>query len=922
MLALDAGTVVSAGRLIEGVWEEPPETASTALQGHVSQLRRVLGESAIVTRAPGYVLDATPEAVDAVRCEHALERARAQLADGKADAAAATLRDALELWRGEPLADLADAPFAREALPALRELRVALEEERLEAELARGHHAETIAPLRELVAHEPLRERPRAQLMLALYRAGRQAEALDVYEAGRRVLSEELGIEPGERIRALHESIVRQDETLGAPPPSPARPAPPPPSPSRRRWILPVAGAAALAAAIAIAIAAGGGASPQTPQVTNGLLRIGAGGARSASAPLDGTPSSVAAANGHAWVLDADGQTVTEVDGDGKRLHTFATGATPTDITASRAGLWMAQGRATGSQFPGAQTTEVAHVDQRTAALVHTTGLPRGRAQILPAQRDRIAASARAVWVLRNDGALIRIDPLSHLVVKVLRIGGVGVTATTDAAWVLTRDGALVRVSEQGSALGPPIDVGDTGGSSIAAGGGAIWVVDVAQGILAGYDDRDGTRSEPVDVGAGAGPVAYGGGTVWVAQPARQTVLRVDPDEQRVVGEVRVSGTPRDMAADGRDLWVSITSPSATASACAPMRRAAGTEPDALVAADVPLQTNGRSPIVPVLGAIQQTLARNRYRAGSHRLGLLVCDDSTAQSGTWDAAKCRANARAYAANRKVVAVIGPYNSPCAREQLPIAAAAPGGPLAMVSPTSTDPLLNRPGANTPVGAFARVVATDERQAKLAARFLRERGHRRVFVLDDGDQYTLNAGSYFAAAARGVGMTVVGRGTWHDPRQTAGLLRRVRRSRPDVVYVSGLLDNGAGRVIHSLRELVPSVTLAGNEGLLPVGRLYDRAGAAATGVLIATGSHPSPAPHPFADLATRATEAALTAIARSDGSRRSVARALRAEPQFDSIGDLRHAPVTILRAARPGGSRQNMSLEGAQVVATLR
>src|SRR5512133_2034934 len=105
MLALDAGTVVSAGRLIEGVWEEPPETAATALQGHVSQLRRVLGEGAIVTRAPGYLLDVAPEAVDAVRCERALERARGQLADGDAAAAAATLRDALALWRGEPLAD-------------------------------------------------------------------------------------------------------------------------------------------------------------------------------------------------------------------------------------------------------------------------------------------------------------------------------------------------------------------------------------------------------------------------------------------------------------------------------------------------------------------------------------------------------------------------------------------------------------------------------------------------------------------------------------------------------------------------------------------------------------------------------------------------------------------------------------------------
>jgi ABC-type branched-subunit amino acid transport system substrate-binding protein len=347
------------------------------------------------------------------------------------------------------------------------------------------------------------------------------------------------------------------------------------------------------------------------------------------------------------------------------------------------------------------------------------------------------------------------------------------------------------------------------------------------------------------------------------------------------------------------------------------MQRGPGAAPDAIVVADVPLRSNGRSPIAPIVSAIQQTLARHGYRAGSLPIGLLVCDDSTAQRGTYDFAKCRANARAYAANRHIVAEIGPYNSPCATQQLPIAASAPGGPLAMVSPTNTDPLLNRPGANQPVGAYTRVVATDDRQAQMAARFLRSRGHSRVFVLDDGDLYTLNAASYFAAAARHAGIKVVGRATWG--RATPD----VRRARPDVVWVSGLLDNGAGGIIRALRrQLGPRVTIAGNEALLPIGRLYDRAGAAATGVLIATGSQPSSAPHPFADLATKATEAALTAIARSDGTRRSVARALRAEPQFDANGDLRRAPVTILRAARPGGSRQNMSLEGAQVVATLR
>src|SRR5215207_6863805 len=244
MLALEAGRVVSAGRLIEGVWDEPPDTAATALQGHVSQLRRVLGEDTILTRTPGYLLAVEPEAVDAVRCERALERARAALAAEDPAAAGRMLENALALWRGEPLADLEDAPFARDALPGLQELRVALEEERFEAQLALGRHAEAIPALRELVAREPLRERLRAQLMLALYRGDRQAEALDVYEAGRRALSDELGIDPGERLRALHEAIVRHDTALGAP-----RRA----APARRRRLWPWLAGAGAAAAAAVA---------------------------------------------------------------------------------------------------------------------------------------------------------------------------------------------------------------------------------------------------------------------------------------------------------------------------------------------------------------------------------------------------------------------------------------------------------------------------------------------------------------------------------------------------------------------------------------------------------------------------------------------------------------------------------------------
>lgn len=148
MLVLEAGRVVPAGRLIEGVWgEEPPDTAATALHGHISQLRRALGD-VIVTRPPGYLLDVAPESIDVQRFETLLDEGRAALAAGDPAAAARCLERALELWRGEPLGDVVGAPFAAAVLPRLAELGVTAREERIEAELALGRHAEVLVELR------------------------------------------------------------------------------------------------------------------------------------------------------------------------------------------------------------------------------------------------------------------------------------------------------------------------------------------------------------------------------------------------------------------------------------------------------------------------------------------------------------------------------------------------------------------------------------------------------------------------------------------------------------------------------------------------------------------------------------------------------------------------------------------------------
>ena len=194
MLVLQAGNVVSTDTLIDGLWgERPPATAAKSLQVYVSRLRKALGENAIVTRPPGYLLDATPEQVDVDRFERLVDEAKREAPA----AAAATLRGALELWRGSALADLADEPFARAEIARLEELRLAALEDRIDADLALGRHASVVAELEGLVHTHPYRERLRGQLMLALYRSGRQADALEAIGTHVALSPSELGLEPG-----------------------------------------------------------------------------------------------------------------------------------------------------------------------------------------------------------------------------------------------------------------------------------------------------------------------------------------------------------------------------------------------------------------------------------------------------------------------------------------------------------------------------------------------------------------------------------------------------------------------------------------------------------------------------------------------------------------------------------------------------
>lgn len=215
ILLLGANRVVSIERLADDLYRgAAPVTAVTQVQRQVSELRRILEAPVIETRSPGYLLRVAPEQLDLHRFERLADRAAQAGTRGAAHQSAELLREALGLWRGGALADLADEPFARAAIERLEEIRLAAIERRIDADLALGRHAEVVGELHELAAAHPFGERFRGQLMLALYRSGRQTEALTVYRVTREALVEEFAIEPTPTLRALEREILTQDPSL------------------------------------------------------------------------------------------------------------------------------------------------------------------------------------------------------------------------------------------------------------------------------------------------------------------------------------------------------------------------------------------------------------------------------------------------------------------------------------------------------------------------------------------------------------------------------------------------------------------------------------------------------------------------------------------------------------------------------------
>jgi branched-chain amino acid transport system substrate-binding protein len=971
LLLLRANEVIPVEQIIEELWgEEPPASATKSVQALVSKLRsRLERETAaqaedgaqngvLLTRPHGYVLTVAQGELDVDRFEALVEMARKALAAGRVAEAAEKLREALALWRGRPLAEFAYDAFAQIEIARLEGLRLAALEERIDADLMLGRERDVIPELEVLVAANPLRERLRAQLMLGLYRAGRQAEALDAYQRARQTLVGELGLEPGPALQQLEIQILNHDLALDRPIRD-ERLSRLVQGLSRRRaygaGLTALLLVAALAAAAVrmnrssdndlIAAANSDSVAAIDPSTTRAVTRI----------PVGRTPSAIAIGEGSVWALNADDRTISQIDPKTRALvKTFGTGGIPTDLAAGAGGIWVGDGFQ-GELASGVPTTfprALRRIDPETTHTIETIELSR-KGGVLPwpgrsPGERHVAVGEGSIWVLNPNQTLARVDPLTNRVIATVpSLKATTVATGLGSAWAIDLDSSLVRISPRTTTVTARIRLPAASLDGIAVGAGAVWLTDPFGGSVWRIDpDPLVTRTIPVGIGVTA--IAVGMGAVWASNDWADTISRIDPGTNRVTNVIPIR-SPQDVTVGAGVVWAS-TKALAPAS-CGKTTYGGDGNPDYVVVSDLPLQTSGRDRLLTAqaVRGITLVLRQHHFRAGKYTVGYRSCDDSTAQAESFDVGKCVANAKAYAEDRTVVGVIGTYNSACAEVEIPITNRAPDGPLAMVSGWNTFTRLTRRAPSAPSNMlrwlyptgtrnYARIIAEDRVQLLAGAMLARKLGSNRVFLLSNASADGREIARLYRHASAAIGMKIVGSGVWNpDAARYRGLAEKIARSRADVVYLGGLLSENGGRLVRDLRSrLGTRVKLIAPDTFLPIADLLAAAGRAGVGVYITVAGQPNSglaptgrqflrqfraANHedtPFslgAAYAAQAAEVLLAAIARSDGSRRSVSKELLATRVrhgilgsfgFDRYGDTTSGPITVYRVV--GGRRQ--------------
>jgi YVTN family beta-propeller protein len=993
LLLINANEVLSVERLIDELWgEHPPATAAKTVQVYVSQLRKVLHTNGdmLVTRGSGYLLRLDDSELDIRRFERALAEAQTELNAGDADQAGAAARAALALWRGPALYDVAYEPFAQSEAARLGELRLIAAETRTEAELELGHHAQVVAELEGLVAEHPTRERFRAQLMLALYRSGRQADALEVYRQGTRALMDELGLEPSPQLRDLQQKILQHSPDLDGPSvwyPRARRRASNEQHAvrhQRRAARLLLAGGALLAIAAALVIAElTASDSPSIGVAKAGgdlLTALDPGTGRIvAGVTVGSAPTNVTTGAGAVWALNADDNTVSRVDLRTQAVKTFSAGALPLDLAAADDALWVVQGTSQKDWItsPAAvtRTDPVSGTAQRTTTLPQpaeaTFALPPGRL---------VALGGGALWVVGRPGWLHRIDMKTGRVRTLRTLDARSVAGGHGQVWLRAADNRIDRLDPHTGRIAGHVTVPGSELGAMAVGSRSLWVTDAAAGTVWQIDAKS-LVARTIAAEPGVDSIAVGDSAVWVGNSARGTVDRIDPKSNRVTARISVGGTPRAVAIGGNRVWVAVADAGRSAAPaagglrsgarvkalpappCGPVLTDRGGDPDVLIASDLPMRGQIATSL-PMSQAVAFVLRQHRFRAGRFRVGYQSCDDATARYGTADPPKCRDNAKSYVADPAVLGVVGPMNSDCAAAMLPILNRARGGPVALVSPTNSDPSLVRPDPTAPgllrrlyptgQRGYARVYPSDDYEVAAGALLSKRLGGDTVFYIEDRDYTAHDPGrSRFLRAAARAGLRVVGIATFAAKSKSyRRLAERVRASGAGAVYLNTRVGANLRRLLGDLRTNLGSrVAMVGTSGFLPISLLFDQVGPAARDLHITSpglpidrldaagrrfvrafgATQPARRVTNFDVYAAEATDVLLRAIAQSDGARASVTRALAGmrladgplgPVALDSRGELVSNPIAVVRPERGGGPDDVLGLDGSITEEILR
>jgi hypothetical protein len=453
---------------------------------------------------------------------------------------------ALGLWRGEPLADVRE-PFARRASALLDERRLLALEDRIEADLALGRHRQLVAELEALVADHPLRERLRGQLMLALYRSGRQAEALEIYSRFRRTLVDELGLEPSRELQRLQQQILAQDGSLDVRPP--AAPEPPLRISARRGLVL---GATAVAG---IAVAAAVGTFLVERGSANSITLDGRAVARldprtatvTEEIPLGATPLFLSPDSAGAWAATQEG-TVVHVDAMSGRVdRTASVGFAPSDLVAEGDGAWVGSRR----------DPEVAKVSRRYERIVDRVRLPRvsDRAVEFGSVAPRLAGGGGFLWVTSGQTTVARIDPHTNRTAALItpRTGAVGPIAYGAGGVWVGGSTAVARVSPASGVVVSTIPL-DAAPAAIAVDHGALWIALVKSSQVVRVDAYEDSVVARIDVGGRVVAMAAGGRAVWAI--AGSTLVQIDSRTNSITRRLRLRGRPTALAVAGNSVWI------------------------------------------------------------------------------------------------------------------------------------------------------------------------------------------------------------------------------------------------------------------------------------------------------------------------------------------------------------------------------